>query len=346
MNGMTRQDEINSDLRARSHFVLLGAGASRAALPNGDKHGRPIPLLREVAETTDLASDFPDDLEGLARADFEAAYSEFADRGGDTSVVDEKVRQFFASLEIPDEANLYDALQLSLRRKDLLFTFNWDPILVQSRQRLLRHGVSDDRLPRLHFLHGNTVVGSCDEDARMGLIGQPCGVCGGPFVPSRLLYPVKHKNYQDGSFIESEWATAKEALHSSSIFTVFGYSAPTTDVEAVDLLKEAWGDVETDRAMDQVEIINRPGADHDALRSTWDPFIHTHHYDIFEKFDDSWIAQHPRRTMEAFVNQYFEAQFIENNPVPMNLSDLEELIDWFGELFDAEDRFLADLGAQ
>ena len=343
MNGMTREDEINCDLRARSHFVLLGAGASRAALPNGDRHGRQVPLLREVAEVMDLASDFPDDLAGLARDDFEAAYSEFADRGSDTSVVDEKVRSFFASLEIPDEPNLYDSLQLALRRKDLIFTFNWDPLLVQSRRRLLEHGVPDERLPRLHFLHGNTVIGSCDEHARMGLIGQRCDGCGAQYVPSRLLYPVKHKNYQDGSFIEAEWATAKQSLHASSIFTVFGYSAPTTDVEAIELLTEAWGDVETDRALDQVEIINRPGADHDALRSTWDPFIHTHHYDIFEKFEDSWIAQHPRRTMEAFVHQYLEAQFIENNPVPMDLPELKDLIDWFGDLFDAEDRFLANL---
>lgn len=341
MNAMTPEDEINCDLRARSHFVLLGAGASRAALPHGDKHGRSVPLLREVADAMDLASDFPEDLRSLARDDFEAAYSELADRGH-TSVVDEKVRGFFASLELPDEGNLYDAVQLSLRRKDLIFTFNWDPLLVQSRQRLLRHGVADDRLPRLHFLHGNTVIGSCDEHARMGLIGQRCGVCGVTYTPTRLLYPVKHKNYQDGSFIEAEWATAREALRASSIFTVFGYSAPITDVEAVDLLKDAWGDVGTVRAMDQVEIINRPGADHDALRSTWDRFIHTHHYDIFEKFEDSWIAQHPRRTMEAFVHQYIEAQFIESNPVPMDVTAIDELISWFGDLFEAEDRYVLD----
>ena len=150
---MTREDEMNCDPRGRSHFVLLGAGASRAALPSGDKHGRSVPLLREVADAMDLASDFPDDLKCLARDDFEAAYSELADRGSDTSAIDEKVRRFFASLEIPDEANVYDALQLSLRQKDLIFTFNWDPLLVQSRRRLLQRGVSDDRLrPATAFL--------------------------------------------------------------------------------------------------------------------------------------------------------------------------------------------------
>lgn len=343
MNGMTVEDEVNCDLRARSHFVLLGAGASRAAFPRGDKHGRAIPLLREVADELDLASDFPDDLKPLARDDFEAAYSELSDRGEDTTTVDDKVRDFFASLEIPNEPNIYDALQLSLRRKDCIFTFNWDPLIVQSRQRLLHHGVSDDRLPRLHFLHGNTVVGSCDRHARMGLIGHRCTVCGESYQPSRLLYPVKQKNYQDGSFIEAEWATAREALEASSIFTVFGYSAPVTDVEAIDLLKEAWGDVDADRSMDQMEIINRPGADHDALRSTWNQFIHTHHYDILERFEDSWIAQHPRRSMEAFVHQYIEAQFIESNPVPTDLPTVGDLVGWFGALFAAEDRYLATL---
>ena len=119
------------------------------------------------------------------------------------------------------------------------------------------------------------------------------------------------------------------------MFTIFGYSAPKTDVEAVDLLKRAWGNVE-ERALEQTEILNRPGCDHEALRATWDPFIHTHHYDILESFFDSWMANHPRRTGEAFISQYLEAQFIESNPIPQDFRSLAELVHWFGPLLAAE----------
>ena len=43
---------------------------------------------------------------------------------------------------------------------------------------------------------------------------------------------MEHKDYQDGSMIEREWAAAQEYLRHAFMFTVFGYSAPVTDVEA------------------------------------------------------------------------------------------------------------------
>ena len=119
------------------------------------------------------------------------------------------------------------------------------------------------------------------------------------------------------------------------MFTVFGYSAPSTDVEAVELLKDTWGNV-SKRNMEQTEIINRPGADHDVLRETWDSFIHTHHYDIFESFYESFLAYHPRRTGEAYWNQYYEAKFISRNAIPRDLTDIKTLIEWFRLLLEAE----------
>jgi hypothetical protein len=72
--------EIDATLRAAPHVVLLGAGASKAALPSGDLHGRHVPLLRDVATELDLASRFPEDLRDLAGSNFEAAYSRLHDR--------------------------------------------------------------------------------------------------------------------------------------------------------------------------------------------------------------------------------------------------------------------------
>ena len=127
----------------------------------------------------------------------------------------------------------------------------------------------------------------------------------------------------------------QEYLRACFMFTVFGYSAPKTDVEAIALMKDAWGEVEA-RALEQTEIITRPGADHDALRETWDPFIHTHHYDIVESFFESWLGHHPRRSGEAYRNQFLDAKFIDNNTVPQDFDDLESLVAWFQPLFDAE----------
>src|SRR5690606_17753992 len=38
----------------RPHIVLLGAGASKAAFPNGDKKGRQLPLMPDFIETVGM----------------------------------------------------------------------------------------------------------------------------------------------------------------------------------------------------------------------------------------------------------------------------------------------------
>ena len=338
----TIEEEISGVRMTRPHVVLLGAGASLAALPHGDKNGRVVPLMREVADELSLADLFPDDLKALAVTDFEAAYSELVDRGhAAVGELNELIREYFSRLRLPEEPNLYDYLLLSLRGKDAVFTFNWDPLLVQSHIRLQQEGLLSSQLPQLFFLHGNVAIGFCAQDRVMGIAGNAgirghsCSRCGEAFTPSRLLFPVAKKNYNEDPLIAEQWTAAQYYLENCFMFTIFGYSAPKTDVEAVDLMKRAWGAVE-ERALEQTEIINRPGCNHEVLRATWDPFIHTHHYDIFESFFDSWLAQHPRRTGEAYISQYLEARFIENNPIPQDFGSVVDLVRWFGPLLAAE----------
>lgn len=335
---VTVEQEIANTSMGRPHFLLLGAGASKAALPNGDKNGRQVPLLREVAEELNLVQYFPANLKDLAKENFEAAYSKLYDKGDkeDLKKINELVHEYFSTLELPDGPNLYDLINLSLRDKDAIFTFNWDPFLVQSRTRLARMGVTT-KFPKLFFLHGNVMVGFCEKDETSGLVGNRCSRCGKAFKPSQLLFPVEHKDYQSDPFIKREWEAAQHYLKGSLMFTVFGYSAPVTDKEAIELLKNGWGDVE-DRSMEQTEIINRPGSDHDQLRETWDPFIHTHHVDILDDFHESFLAKHPRRSIEAYWNQYWEAKFISNNTIPKDFSNFDELKEWFKPLLEAEDK--------
>jgi len=49
------------------------------------------------------------------------------------------------------------------------------------------------------------------------------------------------------------------------------------------------------------------------------------------------MAIHPRRSIEAFQDQYIDAKFLEGNRVPA-AKTLEELHNWFGQLLQAEQR--------
>jgi len=158
--------------------------------------------------------------------------------------------------------------------------------------------------------------------------------CGERFAPSKLLYPIAQKDYETDPAIRSNWRALKGALEEAIMWTIFGYSAPQSDRGAVDLLHEAWGGWEK-RHLEQVEMIDiKP---EDELRETWSRFVHTHHYQVHADFYDSSIANHPRRTGEAYWSQYMDAQFIESNPLPRT-ADFADLWSWFEPLIAAEAR--------
>ena len=50
------------------------------------------------------------------------------------------------------------------------------------------------------------------------------------------------------------------------MFCIFGYSAPTSDAEAVAMLKKAWGNVD-DRKMEEIELIDI--REEDAVIDSW-----------------------------------------------------------------------------
>ena len=116
------------------------------------------------------------------------------------------------------------------------------------------------------------------------------------------------------------------------MLTVFGYGAPKSDKSAIELMKKAWGEIEK-RSLEQIEIIDIKQKEE--LQDSWSQFIHTHHYDIHKDFFDSWIANHPRRTGEAYMNQYLTAEVIKNNPVP-RLNNLLDLKNWYKDLINVE----------
>ena len=227
---------------------------------------------------------------------------------------------------MPPRPTIYDQLVLSLRDQDVIATFNWDPFLIQAWR---RNAGKVPSLPHLLFLHGNVLSAFCREDKVKGVRGACCSRCGRPFTPTRLLYPIANKDYNSDPGIASMWDDLRQVLKEALFFTIFGYGAPTSDRAAVEVLSSAWGDP-GERSMEQVEIIDiRP---EEQLRKQWRSFIHSHHHDVRTEFSESWIAKHPRRTVEAYYAQYVEAHMVEDNSLPVALTSLERLWSWFEEL--------------
>ena len=230
---------------------------------------------------------------------------------------------------MPSVPTLYDYLLLALRKKDVIATFNWDPFLSLAAKRC---AIPDHLQCSLLFLHGNVQIGYCPIDNEHGYKGNQCSKCGNLFKPSPLLYPTAQKDYESDPMIVNAWNQLEDALSKAFMVTVFGYSAPTSDAAAVDILRKAW-DSNKLWSFGQFEIINTQN-ERD-LKCSWDPFIHTHHYEVHEDYYDSWLAMHPRRTAEAFGNQILDGKFVKPNKVPEELS-FPGLSDWFKPLLEAE----------
>jgi hypothetical protein len=50
------EDEIGQVMMFRPHVVILGAGASRAAFPEGDADGKVLPLMADLIDALGLRS--------------------------------------------------------------------------------------------------------------------------------------------------------------------------------------------------------------------------------------------------------------------------------------------------
>ncbi len=324
-NKIIPYNQVEQRMMKRPHVVLLGAGASRAACPNGDKNGLTLPLINDFIDILEINNLKTIGL-NFNLNNFEDLYSHICQEEKYQELkknIEEKIYSYFKKIEIPNNPTIYDHLILSLRKKDVIATFNWDPLLVQAYLRN-RHL---NGLPNLIFLHGNVMVGYCEKENKTGL-KNTLSNCSNRFKPTALLYPITQKKYDKNGFLTSQWKTLQSYIRSAFMISFFGYSAPKSDTRAIDLMKYAWGELEK-RNMEQIEIIDiKPD---DALHETWAPFIYSHHYEIHNNFYESWIAKHPCRTVEAYFDQYWNAKFIDDNPIPKDFS-FQELWLWIKPL--------------
>lgn len=315
------------------HVVIVGAGASRAAFPDGDRNGKRLPLMTDLVATLGLESLLENNGIAYTGRNFEEIFGELHEGGNHSDLLaklEEEIWIYFDSLQLPDEPTLYDHLVCSLRAKDLIVTFNWDPFLIQATER--NH--KQLSMPNLGFLHGNVAVGHCLKDKTIGHPRRQCGSCGEPYEKSQLLYPIKKKDYNSDEFTKQQWNEFQRYLRSAFILTIFGYSAPTTDVEAMDKIKEGWGKGE-EKKLEEIEIIDIK--DEGVLKPTWAPLIHSHHFRTETDFYDSILSRHPRRSCESMWQQIMMAIDVSENPFDRGY-DFSQLREWFKPLREAEQK--------
>lgn len=285
----------------RAHTVILGAGATIATIPNGDRNGKKSSVMNGLIEKLGMQDLLKDIGLKTTSDNLEDIYAELYGRPECCDIVKElemRLYNYFAALQLPDNPTIYDLLILSLTDKDAIATFNWDPLLIQAYVRC--HSITSN-LPHILCLHGNVGVGFCTDHFEFGAIDAECPVCGEVLPPTKLLYPIKEKDYTSDLYIKGCWDAVQCMIENSYAITIFGYSAPNSDVGAVKLLKTAWGDLDS-RELEEVSVIDI--ISEDEMLEKWKDFIYTHHYRYTSDFYNSYLGMFPRRSCEMIFGTY------------------------------------------
>jgi len=312
--------DLETKINHAPHVVILGAGASRACCPTGDLNSLTLPVMADYFDALGLSS-FLEDLPILTKStNLEQIYSELHEKGHHEHVnfLEKATHEYFSKIQIPDHITVYDKLLLSLRKKDVVISFNWDPLICLSFQRLRSFC---DQLPTLLFLHGNVEIGVDRIGKRVRFRSDLAPQDEKIFEPSSLLYPVTNKDYTSDTFIAGQWKAAAHYLQYAYFVTVFGYSAPVTDVAARKILLDAWQN-NPSQVFAELEFIDI--APRETVEKVWDDFLTDNkhsssklfHYSIFDKPSRSYLFQQPRRTCDAFAFATLQCDPWHEDPLP------------------------------
>lgn len=293
--------------KERPHLFILGAGATKATIPFGDINGLKSPVMEDFLAITGLSNILKDVALKTTSKNIEDIYSELYETKHFELIdeIEKGIISYYSKMQIPAKPTLYDYLILFLRNKDCIATFNWDPLLLQAYNRVNR--ITND-LPQLIFLHGSVAVGLCKSCMRYEpLQNENCSKCGKHLVMSKLLYPVKNKDYQSDNFIRHSWSELENYLERAEILTIWGYSAPKSDVAAREIMYKVFTKVF--RRLDFIEIIDI--ADKNSLCKNWEDFAEktNYHLDIKENLLDTYIGKYPRRSIDAYVKSQLEGNW-------------------------------------
>ena len=329
------QNSISSAMRIRPHLFILGAGATKATIPKGDKYGRQSPVMENFLDEIGLQGLLENITLNTKSHNIETIYSELIDRpeySGTIAKIEKSIISHYRQMQIPDEPTLYDYLILSLRNKDCIATFNWDPLLIQAYNRVNK--ITKD-LPEMLFLHSCVEVGLCEECKRYApLSNKYCPNCGNKYIMPKLMYPVSNKNYSQNIFIKDQWQKFDDYIQRAGIITIWGYSAPSSDIDAKERMLKAFS--RTFRKLDQIEIIDI--ADECILVDKWKPFIEetNFHLGIYQNLFDSIIAEFPRRSVDGYTKRNIDGWWGESRLRLKECISFKELESLFAPLIKEE----------
>lgn len=304
---MINKDEEIEDLykhkEKQPYLVVLGAGATMAAIENGDKNGKRSAVMDGFLDKIGMETILNGITLDYKGNNLEEIYSELHNKPQYKDVVDKiemGIIEYFSDMELPDNLTIYDYLVISLSKKDCIATFNWDPLLMQAYNRMRK--ITGD-LPEMLFLHGNVAAGLCEKCKRYApLQNKNCQSCSKPLVMPPLLYPVKQKDYSKDIFICDQWKCFEWYCKNAALLTFFGYSAPKSDADARERILEAY--TSHNRAIDVIEIIDLKNEDEDFCES-WNDFSEPvrGHITFHKTFWDSILAEYPRRAVKGYVDR-------------------------------------------
>lgn len=303
------------------HVVIVGAGASKAACSK-DKNGQEVPLLKDIHKILGLTKKLKNyNFSDEEMEDFEMLYSKIYEKKEYEELqieLENAVFDYFSKLDIPDEPTLYDYLILSLTEKDAIISFNWDPFLMQA----YRRNIQVKNLPELIFPHGNVGVGLCNNCKVKGYANCLCPNCFKDFEKMPLLYPTGRKDYNKDEIIKNEWNRARAKLSMAAGITVYGYGAPVTDIEAIELMKTA-NTISHMKEIAPFTIINI--AERETEQIKWKEFYDVKMMLYCNKLEDSLLWQNPRASLETIFAAILQQQPSDNQKPFKKFSTLCEL---------------------
>ena len=310
---------ISEDFLEKTHLIILGAGATMAAIPDGDKNGRKSSVMNGFLENLGLEKILDGCKLKTESRNIEDIYSELSERT-DCAILLEKLEEqiytYFSNLRLPDKPTEYDYLILSLRDKDLIASFNWDPLLLEAWNRV---GKITKNRPQLAFLHGNVCVGKCETCEEVGHITRRCSKCNRDFKPGKILFPVKKKNYRSDIAISNAWNIVKKHITNAGLVTFFGYSAPSSDIDAIEMLKKIYNSNVMNRYTTMEIIDTNP-----KVIDVWEAFNKfggDGRVKIVNTLFESNITEFPRRSIEGFAKRTYDHWWNKGaSPIIPNLS--------------------------
>src|SRR5271157_3486704 len=110
---ITKSQLVNKPVKLRRHIVILGAGASIAAFPEGDINGKKLPTMDNLIEMLDLEPILERGGIKNRQRNFEDIYGELHENDPNSPLlgeIEKIVYAYFESLNLPEFPTMYDHL--------------------------------------------------------------------------------------------------------------------------------------------------------------------------------------------------------------------------------------------